>query len=114
MKFEFMFLENNYRFRQKNGVNKISTVKSSSLPMSIKKLLHHFAKLGNDEQLFTGPKSPKAGPTLPRLDADKPTDDLKSIPSIENIKAPIINDNIYKMKKAKTLNTILLEIDFLL
>ena len=37
----------NYLFRQKKGVNKISTVKSSKRPISIKKQAHHCAKGGN-------------------------------------------------------------------
>ena len=104
----------NYLFRQKKGVNKISTVKSSKRPISIKKQAHHCAKGGNAAQLFTGPKSPSAGPTLPKVDADKPIADLKSISNIENTKAPIIKDSIYRIKNAKTLKTINLLIALLL
>ncbi len=41
-------LDDRYRFFQKNGVNKMSTVKSSKRPMSIRKDAHHFAAVGSE------------------------------------------------------------------
>lgn len=38
-----------YRFRQKNGVNNISTVNNSNRPSNIKKADHHFPKGGSAE-----------------------------------------------------------------
>ena len=64
-----------YLFRQKKGVNKMSTVKSSKRPISIKKLHHHLPMFGKFAKLFTGLKLPKAGPTLPKLEAAKPIAD---------------------------------------
>jgi hypothetical protein len=39
-------VKRDYLLRQKNGVNNMSTVNNSSLPMSIKKLHHHLPILG--------------------------------------------------------------------
>src|SRR5690554_2468767 len=84
----------NYRFLQKNGVNRIKTVKSSSLPISIRKVHHHFAKSGNTSKLFTGPKAPNAGPIFPSDVADPPIAVRKSSPRAANTKAPRIKNSI--------------------
>ena len=68
----FCSINSDYLLRQKNGVNMISTVNSSSLPMSIKKADHHFPKSDNMSKLFTGLNPPNAGPMLPSEDAAPP------------------------------------------
>lgn len=83
-----------YLFLQKNGVIRIRTVNNSNLPINIKNAHHHLAGLGRAEKLFDGPKSPNAGPTFPKLEAAKPTEDSKSKLNIENTKDPIINESM--------------------
>ena len=80
----------NYLFLQKNGVNKISTVNSSNLPINIKNEHHHFAKTGKELKLLTGLNCPNPGPTLPKEVAAPPIAVSKSKPKAPNTKAPII------------------------
>ena len=47
-----------------------------------------------DAYVETGLKSPKLGPTFPRLAADAPMEDKKSKPKKLKTTAPIINSNI--------------------
>ena len=72
----------------------ISAVKSSRRPTSIKKEHQIFPPLGMDAYVETGLKSPKLGPTFPRLAADAPMEDKKSKPKKLKTTAPIINSNI--------------------
>ena len=72
----------------------IKTVNNSNLPINIKKAAHHFPAVGISIKLLEGPKSPKEGPTLPKLEAATPTDDSKSRPNKAKPKDPKIKDNI--------------------
>lgn len=74
-----------YLLRQKNGVNKINTVKSSNLPISIKKEQNHFAETDKCAKLFTGLTEPKPGPILPKEEAAAPKAEIKSKPKSVNI-----------------------------
>ena len=65
---------------QKNGVNKISTVKISKRPMSINKERKSFPNALIPEKLQTGHTPPIEGPTLPILVAVAPIAVSKSRP----------------------------------
>ena len=80
-------------------MNKIITVKSSNLPISIRKEAHHLLHIDILSNENAGPKSPKAGPTFPRLEAATPMEVIKSNPKIEKPNAPMMNEIMYKMKK---------------
>ena len=62
-------------------VNIISTVKSSNLPKSIKKLKIHLPTSGTWEKFATGPTTPKPGPTFPKQVATEPNAESKSRPN---------------------------------
>ena len=49
----------------------------------------------------TGPKSPRLGPTFPRLAAEAPIDDKKSRPNKLNTNAPIIKSSMYRIKNPR-------------
>ena len=87
-------------------MNNIRTVNNSNLPISIKKAAHNFPAVGISVKLLEGPNSPKAGPTLPKLEAATPIEDSKSNPNKAKPKDPTIKDNIYRIKNPRTLKTI--------
>ncbi len=80
--------------RQKKGVNKISTVNSSSLPINIKKEQNHFAALDKCAKLSTGLTDPIAGPIFPKEEAEAPSAERKSKPNKVNITEEIMKINM--------------------
>lgn len=84
-------------------MNKINTVKSSNLPKSIKKVHHHFAKMGRLSKFDKGLTIPKPGPTLPNEVAEAPREDIKSNPRNPKTPAPTIKSSIYSTKNAMIL-----------
>ena len=79
---------------QKAGEKMISTVKSSNLPISIKKERIIFARSGKCAKLLTGPTVPIPGPTFPRQVATAPAAVRKSNPKIDNKIEPNTNIEI--------------------
>ena len=69
------------------------TVKISSLPRSMQKLVIHFVELGKSAQLLRGPITPRPGPILPIVEADTAKEEMKSVFAV----SAMIKDSIMKI-----------------